>query len=108
MSAVFAWIISHGWRQLLGAAVMLALFISVLAWNAHERNLGEARCETKHEAVNVQAQVTADKAGADANAEVHAKFDPLTQSILEYGAAYADKSKPADCTPAAYTRKIKP
>lgn len=107
MGTAIAWVLSHGWRELAGAAVMLGLFVAVLGWNAHERNIGDARCETKHSVADAEAQIVADKAAAPANAQIHANVDQITAPLPDYLHAYQDKSKASDCPDFPYVRKLK-
>lgn len=109
ISTVVTWVIAHGWRQLLGAAVMLGLFIFVLAWNAHERSIGEAQCQLAQQQAFDHGQAAADKESARASAAVHAQYDPLDGAIQDATARYnAARAQPSDCPSVDYKRKARP
>ncbi len=106
MASIAAWIISHGWRQLLGAGIMLALFLFVLGWNYHERGIGEKECSAAQDKVNASAQGVADKAAAPANAQLHKEIDAIAKPLPGYLEIYGDKSRKSDCPDVPYVRKL--
>ena len=110
MMGIVTWLVSHGWRQLLGAGVMLALFLAVLLWNVHERNIGDAGCEAKHAAASSSAQTIADASAKTASAKIDQDIARITAPLPGYLEIYGDRShapNAPNCAPVPYVRKLK-
>lgn len=102
------WLLSHGWRELAGAALMLGLFLFVLGWNAHERGLGEQECAQRVAAAHVSQQAIADKRAAPENAALHGRYDPIGLAIVDLDTRYHAAHQDDGCAPVKYVRKVQP
>jgi hypothetical protein len=102
---VYAWIIQHTWRELIGAAVLLAVILFYVGWTAHERGIGEHRCEAAQAAAFAAGQKAADEHAATANAGWHATYDPVAQAITDNQTRYHAPPPDDGCAPVRYIRK---
>lgn len=105
---VWAWVRGHSPTQLFHAACILGIAIFAFLGIVHERNVGYDECQAAHAKADAAAQARADKVSTAANDKLHSDVAALDQQLPSYLQVYSDKTKPADCTPYAYTRKLKP
>jgi hypothetical protein len=102
------WLLSHTWRELIGAAVVLGLFAFILCWNAHERSIGDAACEQRVAAARTAQQKIADDRAAPENAALHGRYDPIGQAIDDLETRYHAAHPDDGCGPVKYVRKVQP
>jgi len=104
---LWTWIRGHSPTQLFHAACILGIAIFAFWAVVHERNVGYDEAKAEDAKANATAQARADKVSTAANDKLHADVAALVQQLPGYLQVYGDKTKPADCTPYAYTRKLK-
>lgn len=112
MTAIFMllwnWVRGHSPTQLFHAACILGIAIFAFWAVVHERNVGYDECQAAHAKADAAAQARADKVSTAANDKLHADVAALDQLLPSYLQVYSDKTKPADCNPVPYVRKLKP
>jgi|GEM_PF-2654030 len=98
---MFVWMKLIPLRDWAGAAALLGIFLGYVMWSAHERNIGEARCQAQIQVVTEQAKVQLDALRSPADPIVkeynalnealkNAKFTPIKPAATNLPCAVDD------------------